>query len=169
MPPRLLCALLKGHSHLLKECVEWMDDLDCVLWLVTGLDNFHRYAEYNYVTFVRLQDHSRSKGSLRRRGSVWKVPKYILLEKPIMKTNTLYVYFRTALITKEHTWYALTDKWILAPKLRISKIQFANHMKLKKMEYQSVDTSILLRRGNKILLEEVTETKCEAESEGMTI
>jgi hypothetical protein len=42
-------------------------------------------------------------------------------------------------------------------------------MKLKKMEYQSVDTSILLRRGNKILLEEVTETKCEAESEGMTI
>ena len=25
-------------------------------------------------------------------------------------------------ITKEHTWYALTDKWILAQKLRIPKI-----------------------------------------------
>jgi hypothetical protein len=23
-------------------------------------------------------------------------------------------------VTKEHTWYALTDKWILAQKLRIS-------------------------------------------------
>jgi hypothetical protein len=42
-------------------------------------------------------------------------------------------------------------------------------MKLKKREDQSVDTSILLRRGNKILMEGVTETKCEAETEGMTI
>jgi hypothetical protein len=45
---------------------------------------------------------------------------------------------------KEHTWYTLTDKWILAQKLRISKIQFAKHMKLKK-EDQSVDTSLLPR------------------------
>ena len=30
-------------------------------------------------------------------------------------------------ITKEHTWYALTDKRILAQKLRISKIQFETH------------------------------------------
>jgi hypothetical protein len=42
-------------------------------------------------------------------------------------------------------------------------------MKLKKKEDQSVDTSILLRRGNKIPMEGVTETKCEAETEGMTI
>jgi hypothetical protein len=42
-------------------------------------------------------------------------------------------------------------------------------MKLKKKEDQSVDTSILLRRGNKISMEGVTETKCEAESEGKTI
>jgi hypothetical protein len=57
-------------------------------------------------------------------------------------------------ITKEHTWYALTDKWILAQKLRISKMQFANHMKLKKKEDQRVDTSFLLRMGGitKILL-----------------
>ena len=33
---------------------------------------------------------------------------------------------------------------------------------------RSVDTLSLLRRGNKIPLEGVTETKCEAESEGMT-
>jgi hypothetical protein len=37
-------------------------------------------------------------------------------------------------------------------------------MKLKKKEDQSVDTSMLLRRGNKIPIEEVTETKCGAET-----
>ena len=42
-------------------------------------------------------------------------------------------------------------------------------MKLKKKEDQSVDTSILLRRGNKIPMEGVTKTKCESETEGMTI
>jgi hypothetical protein len=35
---------------------------------------------------------------------------------------------------------------MLAQKLRIPKIQFTKHMKLKKKEDQSVDTSILLRR-----------------------
>jgi hypothetical protein len=56
---------------------------------------------------------------------------------------------------------------ILAQKLKIPKIQFTNHMKLKKKEDQSVDTSILLRRGNKIPMEGVTETKCGAETEEM--
>jgi hypothetical protein len=42
-------------------------------------------------------------------------------------------------------------------------------MKLKKEEDQSVDTLFLLRRGNKIPMEGVTETKCRAETEGMTI
>ena len=42
-------------------------------------------------------------------------------------------------------------------------------MKLKKKEDQRVDTSILLRRGNKIPMEGVTETKFRAETEGMTI
>jgi hypothetical protein len=70
----------------------------------------------------------------------------------------------------EPLWrHALTDKWILAQKLRIPKIQFTDHMKLKKKEVQSVDTLILLRRGNKIPMEGVTETKCGAETEGMTI
>ena len=44
---------------------------------------------------------------------------------------------------KKHTWYALTDKWILAQNLRI-----------------------LLRKGNKIPIEGVTETKFRAEPEG---
>jgi hypothetical protein len=43
-------------------------------------------------------------------------------------------------------------------------------MKLKKREDQSVDTSLdLLRRGNKIPMEGVTETKFRAETEGTTI
>jgi hypothetical protein len=42
-------------------------------------------------------------------------------------------------------------------------------MKLKKKEDQSVDTSNLLRRGNKIPMKGVTETKFRAETEGMTI
>ena len=46
--------------------------------------------------------------------------------------------------------YALSGKWILTQKFRISKIQFTYHMKLKKKEDQSVDTSVLLRRGIKI-------------------
>ena len=63
-------------------------------------------------------------------------------------------------IIKEHTRYVLTDKWILAQNLGIPKIQFTNHIKLKKKEDQSVDTSILFRRGNKIPTEVVTETNC---------
>jgi hypothetical protein len=54
-------------------------------------------------------------------------------------------------------------------KLIMSKIKFAKHIKLKKKEDQSVDTSILLRRGNKIPMEGVTETKFRAETERMTI
>jgi hypothetical protein len=42
-------------------------------------------------------------------------------------------------------------------------------MKLKKKEDQSVDTLILLRRGSKIPMEGVTETKSKAETERMTI
>jgi hypothetical protein len=42
-------------------------------------------------------------------------------------------------------------------------------MKLKKKEEQSVDTLILLRRGNKIPMEEVIETKRGAETEGRTM
>ena len=65
--------------------------------------------------------------------------------------------------------YVLTDKWILSQNLRIPKIQFTDHMKLKKKEDQSVDTSVLLRRGNKIPMGGDTETKCGAETEGKAI
>ena len=42
-------------------------------------------------------------------------------------------------------------------------------MKLKKKEDQSVDTSVLLRMGNKIPMEGVTETKLRGEPKGLTI
>jgi hypothetical protein len=42
-------------------------------------------------------------------------------------------------------------------------------MKLTKREDQSVDTSSLLRMGNKIPMEEVRETKFGAETKGWTI
>jgi hypothetical protein len=42
-------------------------------------------------------------------------------------------------------------------------------MKLKKKEGQSVDTSSLLRMGNKMPMEGVTETKFGAKVEGRTI
>ena len=45
-------------------------------------------------------------------------------------------------------------------------IQFAKDMKLMKKEGQSVDTSLLLRIGNKIPMERVTETKFGAKSKG---
>jgi hypothetical protein len=70
-------------------------------------------------------------------------------------------------VCKSNTWYALTDKWILAQKLGIPKVQFIDHMKLKKKEDQNVDAPVLLRRGNKISMGE--DTKCEAETEGKTI
>jgi hypothetical protein len=42
-------------------------------------------------------------------------------------------------------------------------------MKLKKKEDQSVDTLLLLRMGNKIPMEEVTETNFGAKTEGKSI
>jgi hypothetical protein len=44
----------------------------------------------------------------------------------------------------------LIDKWILGKKLGIPTIKLIDHMKLKK-EGPSVDASIPLRRGNKII------------------
>jgi hypothetical protein len=65
--------------------------------------------------------------------------------------------------------HAFTNRWILFQKLGIPKIQFIKYMKLKKKEDQSVDTLIILRRGNKIPMEGVTERKCGPETEGITI
>jgi hypothetical protein len=63
----------------------------------------------------------------------------------------------------------LPDKWILAQKPRIPKIQDTKLMKLKKNKDQSVDTLPLLRTGNKTPMEGVTETKFGAETKGWTI
>ena len=71
-------------------------------------------------------------------------------------------------IKKEVTWYALNDKWILAQKPRIPKIQLPKHKKIKK-EDQLVDISFLPRIGNKIPMEGVAETKFGAKMKGWTI
>ena len=44
---------------------------------------------------------------------------------------------------------SLISECILAQKLGIPKIQFAKHMKFKKKEDQSVDTSVFLEEGTK--------------------
>jgi hypothetical protein len=71
-------------------------------------------------------------------------------------------------ITKEVIRYVLTEKWILAQKHRIPKIQFAKH-KIKKRKDQWVDTSFFLRIGNKIPMKGVTETKFGAKMKEWTI
>ena len=58
---------------------------------------------------------------------------------------------------------------ILAQKLKIPKIQFVKHKKIKKKENQRVDTSFLLRIGNKIPMNGVTETRFGAKVKGWTI
>jgi hypothetical protein len=47
-------------------------------------------------------------------------------------------------VTKEHTCYALTDKWLLAQKLRIPIIQLLKHMKLKKTKVLSYFLKLIL-------------------------
>jgi hypothetical protein len=54
-------------------------------------------------------------------------------------------------------------------KHRTPKIQFAKHKKTKKREDQWIDTSFLLRIGNKIPMKGVTETKFGAKTKGWTI
>ena len=71
--------------------------------------------------------------------------------------------------SQKNTWYPLTDKWILVPKLRIPKIKFTDYMKLNKKEDQSVDASVFFRKGNKIIKEGNMEAKCRAETEGKAI
>jgi hypothetical protein len=49
------------------------------------------------------------------------------------------------------------------------KLRICFDMKFKNKVDQSVDTLILLRKGNKITMEGVTETKFRAETKGITI
>jgi hypothetical protein len=70
-------------------------------------------------------------------------------------------------ITKEHTWYVLTDKWIISPE--VLNTQCTDHMKLKKKEDHNVNTLVLFRRGIKIPMRGDTETMFGAETEGKAI
>ena len=56
--------------------------------------------------------------------------------------------------SQKNTWYALTDKCVLAQKPRITKIIFIDQLKLKKEE-QSMDTLMFHRRGTKSPCEEI--------------
>ena len=47
--------------------------------------------------------------------------------------------------------YVLTDKKVLGREYGIPIIQLMDHMKLKRMEDQSMDSLVLVRRGNKII------------------
>jgi hypothetical protein len=53
----------------------------------------------------------------------------------------------------------------ISQKLGITKIQFTNTRNSRRRKTKV----ILLRRGNKISMDRVTETKCEAKTEGITI
>jgi hypothetical protein len=48
--------------------------------------------------------------------------------------------------------HVLTNMWILAEKYRLPMIQLIDCIKFKKKEGPSVDTSIPLGRGNKIIM-----------------
>ena len=52
-------------------------------------------------------------------------------------------------ITKEYTGYALTNKRMLAQKLKINKLQFTQHRKLKKKENLSKGALVPLRKETK--------------------
>jgi hypothetical protein len=67
-----------------------------------------------------------------------------------------------------HTWYTLNDKWILAQEFGIHK-KHSQTTWSSRRKTQGVDTSILVRRGNKTSMERITETKCGAETEGKAI
>ena len=58
---------------------------------------------------------------------------------------------------------------MLAQKHGIPKIQFTDHMKLRKKEDQSVGASDLLRKRKQMLREANVETKCRIETEGNAI
>ena len=57
----------------------------------------------------------------------------------------------------------------IIPEAQNTQDTIPKYMKLKKKEDESVATSVLLGRGNKISMEGVIEIKCEAETEVMTI
>ena len=77
---------------------------------------------------------------------------------PILRrseVSTLWSSFFLILMCFGNCIWGILSYWA---NIHLSKIQFTNHMKLKK-EDQSVDTSVLLRRGIKMPMGENTKTK----------
>jgi len=70
-------------------------------------------------------------------------------------------------ITEKHTWYALIDKWILAKKLKLPKMQSTDHRKLRKDDQMQM-LPLLLKRG-KIFIWGDMEAKFRAVAPGMAI
>ena len=66
-------------------------------------------------------------------------------------------------ITKECTWYALTDKQMLAQKFKINKLIFIQPRKLKKKEDLSEGALVPLTGG--LLTGTIREAMCGAETE----
>jgi hypothetical protein len=54
-------------------------------------------------------------------------------------------------VRKQHTWYVLTDKWLLGKERGTLTRHLTDHIKLKRKEEQRVDASVLLRRGNNMI------------------
>ena len=71
-------------------------------------------------------------------------------------------------ITKEVTLHALTGKWILSQKPRITKIQLPKQKKIRKEE-QFMDISFLPRIESKVSIEGIAETTFRAKMKGLTI
>jgi hypothetical protein len=55
--------------------------------------------------------------------------------------------------TKEHTWYVLTDKWILTQKLTMQMVQPTDNMEHRRKKDKGVDASVLHWRGIRWLWE----------------
>jgi hypothetical protein len=66
-----------------------------------------------------------------------------MFERGTNQTNSIFFLSEVTQTKKEHIWNVLTDKWILAQKLRMPMIQPADHMELRRKEDQSVDVSVL--------------------------
>jgi hypothetical protein len=54
--------------------------------------------------------------------------------------------------TKEHTWYVLTDKWLLVQKLTMPMRQSTYHMELRRKKDQGVNASALHWGGNMVIV-----------------
>jgi hypothetical protein len=109
----------------------------------------------------------------------WKEPRSPSTEEWIQKMWYIYTmaYYSTI---KTNGFMKFLDKWMYLEDIILSEVTQSQKksldmhslilaQKFKKREDQWVDTSFLLRIGNKISMKEVTETKFGAKTKGWTI